>query len=175
MAAAATEAANPPQTETELLEQYADLNLVGYPYNTCYGGFGFSRAFLDRLNESRAVAGLDHVEDDDVVRSDPTVIRLYREMGSEKSSGPFAEIALKWIPVEFLNDVDVKEYDGKEIIVVNFQRIEIRILNDFLREWRAAPDSVSVADLDRRIATFKQREYRYRDFQKAQRLVKMTD
>ncbi len=112
-----------------------------------------SKAFVERLNELRAEAGLEPKEAHELEqhsgRFDPLVVKVFQELGSEKASGDYSRIHIKWFPRVFLNYLNWKEYDGKESINIDVPRALVRILEDFLKEWKENP-SLQVEDLNSR-------------------------
>jgi hypothetical protein len=150
------------------MEAYSDLELVPFLYNTCYGGYGFSREFMTRLNERRAAAGFDQIKYDidlqrKKYRSDPMITTLYQEMGSEAASGDFAQLTCDWIPKEFLPYVDIHEYDGTESVGVPILEVEADLLRAFLSEWKKNPE-LDVDDLNQRYETLQGKWKRYTQY-----------
>ena len=80
-------------------------------YNAMYGGFGFSEEFVTEFKKRHPEKSLDKWS---VERSDPDVIALLEEMGSDESSGYCANLQIEKIPddVEF----EIGEYDGMETV-----------------------------------------------------------
>ena len=77
-------------------------------YNAKYGGFSFSDAFVDEFKKRHPEKKCKNG------RTDPDVIALFEEMGSERSSGRCANLQIEEIPddVEF----EIDEYDGMETV-----------------------------------------------------------
>jgi hypothetical protein len=91
-------------------------------YNTCYGGFNFSNEFTEEFN-NRNTERLTPLETRHEERTDPSVIALFEEKGSEWSSGRHSKLDIIEIPddVEFT----VEEYDGIETISWSIPKDEI--------------------------------------------------
>ena len=100
--------------------------------NRCYGGFGFSDQFYEALGwvvkekgsffkyyepteewKERYPQESTYYDDRDI-RTNPEVIALFEEKGSEWSSGGFAKLDLVEIPDDIRYEID--EYDGIETI-----------------------------------------------------------
>ena len=79
-------------------------------YNTCYGGFNLSDEFVKEFEKRHPEKKLESWWGKQ--RSDPDVIALFEEMGTEKSSGYCSKIEIEEIP----DDVEyhIREYDGME-------------------------------------------------------------
>jgi hypothetical protein len=146
-------------------EKYLDLDLVGFLYNTSYGGFAFSKEFLEAVSKRDGVPRLKGWEWRQETRWDPSVISTFLELGSKASSGDFAKLEIKWIPRSMLDYVEIDEYDGKETVGVNFMAIAKYLLEDFLVDWRR-DTSLTVGVLDKRYREMKEKEKRYLDFTK---------
>lgn len=77
--------------------------------NKCYGGFGYSTEFrCEYLKRT----GIEIPLYSDDLRSDPTIISLFEELGSERSSGNYSRLKLIEIPDDV--EYSIEEYDGKE-------------------------------------------------------------
>jgi hypothetical protein len=156
----------PPTTKPE---GYDDLDLVGYLYNACYGGFSFSQEFVRRMNEKRAGAtkfdGEKEFTSHSVERTDPMVIELFQEMGPGASSGPHSSIRINWIPREFLPYVSIHEYDGTESVRVVFDEMEADLLQKFLQEWKK-DSSLTVENLNQRYMKLQEKIARCKIYQK---------
>lgn len=80
--------------------------------NCCFGGFSFSNKFDEELKKRHP-----ELVDEDFMykwkcRSDLRIINLFKELGTEKSSGPSAEIKLVTIPP--YHNYEYFDYDGIE-------------------------------------------------------------
>lgn len=91
-------------------------------YNTCYGGFGFSKQFVEEFNK-RHPDRPKKLEEWHEERIDPDIIALYEEKGSVWSSGYCAKLNIDEIPedVEF----HIREYDGMESVAWSLPKDEI--------------------------------------------------
>ena len=145
------------------METYADLNLVGYLYNICYGGFSFSQKFVEEINEERKRVGSKLLKAYSDERTEPDVISLFQKVGSEYASGRNANLAMYWVPEEFLGYVDLHEYDGSEHVEVSSSEIYTDLLKQFLSDWKRDP-SLTVEDLNRRYADTTGKINRYKEF-----------
>jgi hypothetical protein len=149
------------------MEAFADLELVAVLYNDCYGIFSFSDTFLERLNERRVAAGMKGITNLEAsrweLRSDPVVVKLYNEMGSAAASGSAAKLGIEWIPKEFLDNIEILEYDGEETVGIPILDVYAHLLREFLEEWKRNSE-LDVAELDRRYSRVKAKYERYREF-----------
>jgi hypothetical protein len=145
------------------VEDYSDLNLVGYLYNTCYGGFSFSSKFVAEVNARRVQAGLEPIRSYYEERCDPMFIEVFQKLGWRASSGSAAALKMKLVPDEFLGNIYVSEYDGREDISVVESEVYSDILKKFLAERKTNP-SLTLDDLEARYEATKAKLARYREF-----------
>lgn len=89
--------------------------------NKCYGGFSVSEAVLDELGLE--YIGYGHLENNDFgiesdnyheYRSNPKLIAAIEKLGTDKSSGMYANIEIVEIPDDIGWYIDI--YDGLETI-----------------------------------------------------------
>ena len=81
--------------------------------NTCWGGFGLSKAAEARYNEIASELGMDEIDSVyDLSRHCPILIQVVEELG-DAASDDFAELCIVQIPG---NRYKVREYDGAESI-----------------------------------------------------------
>jgi hypothetical protein len=78
--------------------------------NKCYGGFGISDEALELYKQK--VPSYDYDNGYHITRTDPVLIEIFEEKGSEFVSGPFSDLQLQTIPTYCEYSID--EYDGME-------------------------------------------------------------
>jgi hypothetical protein len=151
--------------------QYADLNLVGYLYNTCHGGFEFSEEFKKRMNDKRVAAGLQPLKYFREERVDPEYIALFKELGARASSGYCARLAIAYFPEEFLEFVVIDEYDGRESVAICQAEVYEALLKRFMEErahgkLEQEGEQVTLEDLDARYIATKAKLERYAEYKR---------
>lgn len=81
--------------------------------NTCYGGFGLSKAAFARWRAAKNLSDHDqsYQYDSDISRNDAELIQIVEEMG-RAAHGDFASLKIVEVP----DGVDwyIDEYDGRE-------------------------------------------------------------
>jgi hypothetical protein len=97
-------------TNQELIEEIKGLRRI--VINTCYGGFGLSKAAIDRYNEL-AGTDQDHNSVYEIERDDPALLQAVRELG-DAANGSYAQLKIVEIPADV--NWTVEEYDGSEWI-----------------------------------------------------------
>ena len=80
--------------------------------NTCYGGFSVSKEVYERMGKE--YDGFGYAFDGE--RTNPDLISIVEEIGSERASGSCANLRVVDIPEE-ATDWRIDEYDGSESIV----------------------------------------------------------
>lgn len=80
--------------------------------NACYGGFSVSKEVYERMGKEWD--GYGYAFDND--RTNPDLIAVIEELGSEKSSGRCAELEIVDIP-EDATDWEISNYDGVESVI----------------------------------------------------------
>lgn len=91
-------------------------------YNTRYGGFSFSKEFVEEFNK-RHPDRKPSLTKWNADRTDPDIIALFEEMGSEWSSGRCAILAIEEIPDDV--EYDIHEYDGQEDVTWDIPKDKI--------------------------------------------------
>jgi hypothetical protein len=83
--------------------------------NTKYGGFSLSDEVKKLYKEATKEVARDKnwYLDTDVVRDDPVLIRIIREVGLDNAGGTFAQLKIIEIPDDVL-EWDIQDYDGVE-------------------------------------------------------------
>jgi hypothetical protein len=117
--------------------------------NTCYGGFGvsdeaielwFSKKGLPMRVETTEYGYKTYYHGDDMIccinRKDPTLIEIFEEIGSERTSGDYAKLVLVELP-EFCQ-YRMGEYDGTEWIEETWIEVSIDDLTKGLSEEQLA-------------------------------------
>ena len=147
------------------MDTYTDLNLVGYLYNICYGGFGFSDEFKKQYNEKYAKGDDKKLRYLDGERTDPDVVALFNELGADVSSGDFADLTIRYFPEEFLKYVDLIEYDGLERVCICKSKVYEALLKNFMEERKKNPE-LTLDDLEDRYTSTTTKLQRYNEYLK---------
>lgn len=75
-------------------------------FNNCYGGFCFSKAFLEAHPK---------IKDSEYARTDPELIKMVEDFGLERASANLSAMAIALVPDE-ATDWWIDEYDGYEAV-----------------------------------------------------------
>ncbi len=125
--------------------------------NRCYGGFEFSKTFLETYREKAKERGVEPVLKEGhyyfpvKVRSDPLIIEVFEELGSKKSSGGFAKLDTKEVLASELDYVEIEEEDGYEHLRVNVGNIYRDMLFKFLEKHKD-DTMVDITDLRKKVS-----------------------
>lgn len=103
-------------------------------YNTCYGGFSFSKAFEaefakrfpdKKLNVCTGLASS--------ARYDKDAVALAKEMGLPNAGGANAKLEIEIVLTEMLDYLDIQEYDGTESVFINYSGAFEDLLHDMMK------------------------------------------
>lgn len=122
--------------------------------NVCYGGYGLSdEAFqlwaqkknIVLIKNTTEYGGYSYytdggkiISEDDIDRDDPTIIEVFEELGSERTSGNHGELSLVELPDGC--EYDLTEFDGWESISNTWITVSVKELIEGL-----SPDRLEAA------------------------------
>ena len=75
-------------------------------FNNCYGGFGFSKAFMEAYPE---------IKGKEYSRTNSELIKMVKNFGLKQASDNFSAIAIAFVPDE-ATDWWIDKYDGYESV-----------------------------------------------------------
>ena len=128
--------------------------------NRCYGGYGisneaielwFSKKGLPMKTEITDYGDTRYYHEDNIVwsidRNDPTLIEIFEEIGSERTSGEHANLTLEELP-DFCQ-YKIGEYDGQEWIDETWIEVSLTDLTNGLSkeqlEMAQQVDSIKIS------------------------------
>jgi hypothetical protein len=126
-------------------------------YNDCYGGFGMSQLALDKYNEKMKKIDPDFKEvkyDWQISRSDPYLVEVYNELGSEQFSGKYAKVTDCEIPKEYKNCYHIEDYDGKESVSIRYETYRLCKLKSIAND-ETMDDSSKIVQIKELLNNFK--------------------
>ena len=83
-------------------------------YNACFGGFSLSME-ARKIYSIRSGISIEEIEDDNIPRTDPILVDIVEELGSQKASGRYARLCIRDLPLGTKYRID--EYDGRERVM----------------------------------------------------------
>lgn len=99
-------------------------------FNNCYGGFNFSKAFIEAHPEIKC---------GECSRTSPELIKMVEDFGLERASNNFSAMAIAFVP-DKATDWWIDEYDGYEFVyyVLDGKRHRAEIIDScpFIRRYR---------------------------------------
>jgi hypothetical protein len=125
--------------------------------NKCYGGFEFSKTFLETYRERAKERSVEPVLKEGhyyfpvKVRADPLILEVFEELGSKKSSGGFAKLDTKEVLESELDYVEIEENDGYEHLRVNVGNMYRDMLFEFLEKHKD-DTMVDITDLRKKVS-----------------------
>ena len=87
-------------------------------YNSGYGGYGLSDKAKKMFKERKTN------EDSEVDRDTPLILQIFRELGVEFSD-KYCDVRIKKIPKKYKNFYEFAEYDGKEKVIIDFDKYDL--------------------------------------------------
>ena len=100
-------------------------------YNTCYGGYSFSKEAIQEYRRRLALQyeslgaleeGVDTGDSD--LRTDPIMVGVVKEMGP-RSYGTHAELKIAQVPLRFAEHYVIEDYDGYESVSLNWDEYRL--------------------------------------------------
>lgn len=119
---------------------------IGVLYNTCYGGFCLSYEAVTLINRRYAEVGKSSITElSDISRTDPDVLEVYRQLGSDNFSGRNSKIAVEYIKKKYENFYKIDDYDGIESVIIDYSNSVITQINNILNS--DVPDSEKITSI----------------------------
>ena len=117
---------------------------VGVLYNTCYGGFNMSRQAVELINRRYQEIGKPPINSYDYInRSDPIILQVYEEIGSNNFSGINSKIEIEYIKRRYINFIKIDEYDGMESVIIDYSSSVITQIDKILNSTQTDSEKLS--------------------------------
>ena len=104
-------------------------------YNTCYGGFTISDL---AIHEYRVKKGIieeqreyDEFASSEMSRTDPIMVEVCRKLG-HNSWGTYSKLKVAMVPEIYKDHYYITEYDGKESVVVDYDKYRVAKIKEVL-------------------------------------------
>jgi hypothetical protein len=104
--------------------------------NQSYGGFRFSQKAVDEYNKRNLLinpnANPINVYNDDMnIRSSPLMIEIVQEFGKDAYTN-YSNMGIEYVIGEFLNFINISEYDGLESINYDISSYKLDRINGII-------------------------------------------
>mgnify|MGYP006898510270 CR=1 FL=1 len=118
--------------------------------NPVYGGYGYSTKAIIEYNKMKIqhdpnfqpITDTKYVNETNISRTDHIMCQVVINLGNDASSS-HAKLCVKWIPKEFLDYVEIYEYDGREAISgYYFDRYKIDKIKEILINGEPANEQI---------------------------------
>lgn len=117
---------------------------VGVLYNTCYGGFNLSRQAVELINKKYQEIGKPPINSYDYVsRTDPIILQVYEQLGSDRFSGRNSKIQIEYINRIYINFIKIDEYDGMESVIIDYSSSVITQIDKILNSTQTDSEKLS--------------------------------
>jgi hypothetical protein len=122
----------------------SDEEIVGVLYNTCYGGFNMSRKAVELINKKYQEIGKQPINSYDYVsRTDPVILEIYEQLGSDNFSGINSKIQIEYIKKRYINFIKIDEYDGMESVIIDYSSSVITQIDKILNSTQTDSEKLS--------------------------------
>jgi len=122
----------------------SDEETVGVLYNTCYGGFNMSRKAVELINKKYQEIGKQPINSYDYVsRTDPVILEIYEQLGSDNFSGINSKIHIEYIKKRYINFIKIDEYDGMESVIIDYSSSVITQIDKILNSTQTDSEKLS--------------------------------
>jgi hypothetical protein len=122
----------------------SDEETVGVLYNTCYGGFNMSRKAVELINKKYQEIGKQPINSYDYVsRTDPVILQVYEQLGSDNFSGINSKIQIEYIKKRYINFIKIDEYDGMESVIIDYSSSVITQIDKILNSTQTDSEKLS--------------------------------
>lgn len=104
-------------------------------YNAKYGGFNYSPQAMQKYCEKTGKEYKDYQYSEclGIERTDKVMIEIVKELGME-ANGPYANIQIAKIPIQFEKHICYGEYDGYESVGVNYEAYRLQSIRDIVSD-----------------------------------------
>jgi hypothetical protein len=112
-----------------MIFQETDNEEIEVLYNSCYGCWGLS-------DKAKELYTLRKVKDPVYYlrrRSDPTLIQIYNELGTDFDS-KYSKTVTEKIPKKYENYYYITEYDGLEMVEIDYVKYDLDNLKKNIKE-----------------------------------------
>lgn len=105
--------------------------------NVSYGGFGFSdvaiQEYIKRMKQKDSAYDTRKISYNGygIYRFDPVMINVVRDIG-DKANGRFAKLQVVDVIKEYIDYIDIDEYDGKETFDYDVSAYTLEKINDII-------------------------------------------
>ena len=107
--------------------QSSRAGMLSVMVNNCFGGFGLSQeAIAEYYRRTRELATSS------ICRHDPVMVQIVREMG-HRANDRHARVELEDIPAEYADFYIIQEYDGRETLVIEYDRYKVAMAKMILK------------------------------------------
>lgn len=133
-----------------------DEEVIEVLYNGCYGGWKISEKAIELYKLRNINYNFIGLHSDDICRSDPIIIQIYKELGDECNT-KYSKIKIKKIPKKYEKYYYISEYDGLEFIEINYTEYKLDAIYNKITEILKSTDNnnIKIIKIEEFISTSK--------------------
>ena len=105
------------------------------------------------------------------VRSDPLILEVFEDLGSEVSSGPFSELCVQEVLESDIKYVDIREYDGMEHLSNDTEKYYKDIFFQFLEKHKG-DTNVDITDIKQVVSRKEAERKAFNDYKRTKLMYK---
>jgi hypothetical protein len=113
-----------------MISQETDNEEIEVLFNNCYGGWTISNKAM-KLYTLRKTNNSNNCLRR---RNDPILIQIYKELGDEFDDEKYSNTKIEKIPKKYENYYYISEYDGLEMVEIDYTKYELDNLKKNLKE-----------------------------------------
>lgn len=120
-------------------------------YNNCYGGYIISDKVLNIYNDKMKEMNPDFTPIVDSTnlfyqRHNPVLVQIYNEIGKGFNES-YTDVKIKKIPKIYENHYIIKDYDGLEKVVIQYDKYKLDKVKEILNEDKTDTEKIEAIEL----------------------------
>ena len=136
-----------------------DEEVIEVLYNGCHGGWKISENAIELYKLRNKNYNFIGLHSDDICRSDPIIIQIYKELGDECNT-KYSKIKIKKIPKKYEEYYYISEYDGLECIKINYNEYKLDSIYNKITEilQNTNNNNIKIIEIEEFISTIKSKK-----------------
>lgn len=120
-------------------------------YNNCYGGYIITKRVLKLYNKKMKEMNPDFIKITNSTnlyyqRHNPVLVEIYNEIGN-RYNADYTDVKIKKIPKKYENHYTIKDYDGLEEVVIEYDKYIVDKVKELLKEEKTDKEKIDAIEL----------------------------